>query len=72
MREHEPVKTPVTVLPLLPAVVHIKGVLLAKLTARPEDAVAIAVDTPPTVRPVERVIEPIVWLLWSTAMFCVT
>ena len=55
---------------MLPVAVQINGVVLMKLTVRPELAVALAVvGAPPTVRVGGvKLMVPIVWLPWPTAM----
>ncbi len=65
--EHVPAATPVTVEPLT---VQIVGVVLLKATARPEDAVALAVLLPPTLRLVGlKLMVPMAWLVNPTARF---
>lgn len=65
-----PIATPVIVLPLT---VQIAGLELLKLTARPEVDVALAVAVPFTAREIRvKVMTPMVWLLFATAMVCVT
>ena len=68
-----PAATPVTV---LPAIEQVLVVLVAKVTGRPEVAVALAVVVPPTVNVVGvKVMTPIVWaawLAWLTAMLWLT
>jgi hypothetical protein len=65
-----PAATPVTVLPLT---VQVDSVLLVKPTVRPEVAVALAVVVPLAAKEVGRkLMAPMVWLLFATAMVCVT
>ena len=58
---------------MLPVAMQINGVVLVKLTVRPELAVALAVVIVPTVRVGSvKLIVPIVWLPWPTPMVWVT
>ena len=64
---HVPAATPVTAEPLT---VQIVGVVLLKATARPEDAVALAVLVPPILKLLgSKLMVPIVWLVNPTARF---
>lgn len=65
-----PVNSPATVLPETEQMI---GVVLVKLTARPEVAVALAAVVPPTPRVAGlKLMAPMVWLALPTTMFCVT
>lgn len=66
-----PASRPVTVLPDTEQIVGV--VLLLKVTARPEVAVALAVVVPPTAKVVGvKLMAPMVCVPWVTVMFCVT
>ena len=67
---HVPALILVTVEPLM---VQTAGVVELKVTARPELAVALAVEVPPTVRDVGLNVSVLmVWLVLPTAIFWVT
>ena len=65
-----PASRPVTVEPLTAQMV---GVVLVRVTTRPEVAVALAAVMPATLRVAGlKLIAPMVCVPWVTVMFCVT